>query len=100
MPRIGLVILSLFLVGCATSGDGPSVRSPQEPTDPQVAEAVKDNQTVADAKDKVICTRETAVGTHFSRRVCRTVRKIEEDREAARRSLEDQIDGVGGGGPG
>lgn len=98
MPRIGLVILSLFLAGCATSGDSPSVRSPQEPTDTQVAEAVKDhNETVADAKEKVICTRESVLGTHFSRRICRTVRQIEEDRETARRTLDDQPVSAGGG---
>jgi hypothetical protein len=91
MPRIGLVVLSFWLMGCATSGDDPSAQSQAEPSDIQVAEAVAEhNENVADDKDRVICTRERVVGTHFSRRICRTVRQIEDDRGVARRSIEDQ----------
>ncbi len=95
MPRIGLVFLSLCLMGCATSSDDSSSsdsssRDLQRASESEVAQAVDThNEQVTDAKDKVICTRETVVGTHFSRRVCRTVRQIEEDRAEARRSFED-----------
>jgi hypothetical protein len=92
MARTALVLLSLCIVGCASSGDRPSARSPEKYSDTQVAEAVKEhNEAVEDEKDKVICTRESVVGSHFSRRVCRSLRQLEEEREYARRMLEDQL---------
>ena len=93
MPRIGLAVLSLCLVGCATSGDRTSVRSPAEPSDEQVAEAVKDyNESVENVEERVVCTRQTVVGTHFSQRICKTVRQLEEGRDLARERNEDAWD--------
>ena len=104
MARIRLVVLSLCLLGCATTSDSVSVGdgqqvsdSPQvtsgEPTTAQVDAAVaQHNAAVTDEKDKVICTREVVLGTHFRRRVCRTVRAIEEDRRQTREELERRSD--------
>lgn len=51
---------------------------------------------VAQAKKKskkltLICTRETVLGTHFSRRVCRTPQEIEIERE----TMEEEFDRLG-----
>ncbi|MEJ2130595.1 MAG: hypothetical protein P8Y95_02995, partial [Gammaproteobacteria bacterium] len=79
------------------SGDSSSEKVLQRATDEQVAEAVAvHNENVSDEEDRVICTRETVVGSHFSRRICRTVRQIEEEREMTLRDLEDRYDPVSG----
>ena len=103
MAKVSIVILSLCLLGCTTSGDSARVKAAEkpiaeEPTDAQVEQAVAQyNESVPDKKDKVICTRETVVGTHFRRRVCRTVHQMEEDRAAARTLRDDQYDPASGG---
>lgn len=97
MGRIALAVACLCLMGCASSGDSSSEKVLQRATDEQVAEAVAvHNENVSDEKDRVICTRETVVGSHFSRRICRTVRQIEEEREMTLRDLEDRYDPVSG----
>ncbi len=108
MAMIRLVILSLCLLGCTSTGDSPEVKvaeepaaeapTAKEPTDAQVEQAVAQyNESVTDKKDKIICRRERVVGTHFSRRICRTVHQMEEDRAAARTLREDQLDPASGG---
>ena len=59
---VRVVILSLCLLGCATSGDSPQVKAAEKPiaekpTDAQVEQAVAQyNESVSDKKDKVVCT--------------------------------------------
>jgi TolA-binding protein len=41
---------------------------------------------------KVVCRREQVLGTHFKKRVCRTVEQIEKDRQNAREEIQRMQD--------
>lgn len=90
MKTWGLVVLSLVVLGCATGSDRPAPKSVAQPSEKQVEKAVAQyNEGVTQEKEKIICTRESIVGSHFTKRVCRTVAEMEQEREAARRSIDD-----------
>lgn len=82
-----LVFLVLIVVsGCTSTG----TEAPREPDPIQNEESTKTNNEVAADTDanKLICYRQKEVGTHFSRKICKTRRQIKEDRRAA----EDLLD--------
>ena len=68
-------LLTLLVSGCASSSQPTTSANPQQ----------------------VICKRESTTGSYTTKRVCRTVAQINEEREAARRTLE-QRSGVNTGG--
>jgi hypothetical protein len=43
----------------------------------------------SDAKEKLICTRETLVGSTIPKRVCRSAEQIDQDRSKVQRARED-----------
>ncbi|MBD3646591.1 MAG: hypothetical protein HUJ31_03850 [Pseudomonadales bacterium] len=75
-----LLVLLFLLGGCASTGGNESTGST-----PTVASA---ESTESDEGDEIICVREKQVGSHFSRRVCRTKREMEE----LRRESVDMMD--------
>jgi len=46
-------------------------------------------------EDRVICKREAAVGSHISRRVCRTAKQVRDEREDAQSTIRDIHSGTG-----
>ena len=51
---------------------------------------VEAHNATASAEDQVVCRKERSTGSHFSRKVCRTVKQMDEDREDAREMMEHQ----------
>ncbi|MCB1694062.1 MAG: hypothetical protein KDI19_14930 [Pseudomonadales bacterium] len=70
--RYTIAIALALLAGCA--GTGPAAES----SAPRLA---------ADGSP-LVCTREADVGSHMSRRVCRSEREIQMQQEEARRMIE------------
>ncbi len=80
MKQLAFLVL-IVASGCASTG----TEAPQEPDQVQNEESTKTNSEVAayaDA-DKLICYRQKEVGSHFSRKICKTRSQIKEDRRAA-----------------
>jgi len=76
-----LLLLVLSAAGSCTSTD---TDESQEPTQAQIGPTnTSGESTVAADDDKLVCYRYKEVGTHFSRKVCRTRRQIREERRAA-----------------
>ena len=82
MKPILTIIFLAALLGCTNHRVVKSDENPAEDNLQQTGDNVADN------KDKVICTREATVGTHFKEKRCRTVGQIEAEREEARKILE------------
>ena len=59
------------------------------PPAPPTAAAAKAAKPAPDPKDKLICTRETLVGSTIPKRVCRTAEQIDQDHSKAQRARED-----------
>ena len=76
-----LVIAMVTLAGCAatTMNSGNTVTQATVQGQPQKVEA---------KKQKLICTREVESGSHMVRRVCRTAREAEIDRQEMQRMLD------------
>lgn len=83
-----LILSVLFVTGGCTSTttDEPSTSMQTQSLQTHGEESTKTTNQVAvnDDGDKLICYRQKQVGSHFSRKVCRTRRQIEDDRKAAR----------------
>ena len=74
-----ILAIVILLSGCAT---GTKVELTEEMVDAH-------NASVENKMERIICTREKEIGSHFSRKVCRTVRQIQAEREEARRTIEN-----------
>lgn len=84
-PLRFIVLIAVLLSGCAATPEPADTES----TDAESAEAVSageateaesGNVSVKRENEKVVCHHERETGTHFSRRVCRTVSEAEADR--------------------
>lgn len=73
--RAGCVgLLLITLIGCAGPGSSaPESSRAQDPTESQ--------EVAQSDENKLICTRETVVGSNFAKRVCRTRHQIEVERK-------------------
>jgi hypothetical protein len=87
---LGGVMMMGLVVGCATAA--PPQQAPSATAQSQQAEKT----AVADAKDAkkdpdktLICESVPVTGSHIPRKVCRTVRQVEEEREAAQKAIRD-----------
>ena len=83
--RSNTYLMVFFLSACAsnkatTVSEGVTGKEGKQV---QVAQAEKKSK-----KPTLICTREKVVGTHFSRRICRTPQQMEIDRL----EMEDDLD--------
>jgi hypothetical protein len=85
----GVVMMGLFL-GCATATPAQQASSATA-QDPQA-----EKTAVADAKDAkqdpdrtLICESIKVTGSHIPRKVCRTARQVQEEREAAEKAIRD-----------
>jgi len=81
-----LVAIGAFSLACATGR-----RTSGSNTEVELESAVQDYNREAKGKDRLICRTERPTGSHISRRVCRTVQQIEDDRENARRSVTEAV---------
>jgi hypothetical protein len=83
----GVVMMMGLAVGCATSA--PSQQASNATAQGQQA----DKTAVADAKkdpDKtLVCESVPVTGSHIPRKVCRTLRQMEQEREAAQKALRE-----------
>lgn len=82
MWKYVLIAVVLVISGCGTV-DTASRRD----LDAKVDLAVGAYNVTAEKKEKLVCRYEIETGSHFKRKVCRTVAQIEKDREEARKTL-------------
>ena len=86
----GGVVMMGLVMGCATAA--PSQQASSSTALGQQA----DKTVVADAKDgkgakkdTLICESVAVTGSHIPRKICRTARQVEEEREAAQKAMRD-----------
>ncbi len=100
--RFGCVLFTLALVGCATpvkQSTAPTVVdsvSTQKVAENTVVDAPANSGAAStataqsdDDDDRVICKREAALGTRLGKKVCRTKRQIDQDRELGQKQLDE-----------
>ena len=77
-----IVLFVLLLSGCAATPEPADLEPAAADSAGDGAEAEPGNVSVKRENEKVVCHHERDTGTHFSRRVCRTVSEAEADRAA------------------
>jgi hypothetical protein len=84
---LGMVVMMGLGVGCATAT--PSQQAPNATAQSQQG----DKTAVADAKKDpdrtLICESVPITGSHIPRKICRTLRQVEQEREAAQKAFRD-----------
>ena len=93
MKLLVWVMLLGWLAGCSsTAVDNDQNVEPEtaavEATADESTETATSDVATADDGDKVICYREQKSGSHFTRKVCKTKRQMQEDRRAARELMD------------
>lgn len=91
-----LIVLLWLLTACASGGSSVAVSESsghaatigENADDPDVV--VEAHNATASDEEQVVCRKERSTGSHFSRKVCRTVKQMDEDREEARELMEHQ----------
>jgi hypothetical protein len=78
----------LSAVVLVISGCGTVDTASRQDIDATVDQAVVAHNETAEEKEKLVCRYEIETGSHFKRKVCRTVAQMERDREEARKTLE------------
>ncbi len=92
-----IAILVLMISACTTTSEsgssGPGAVSSPEPgveaAKVDEAAAVASTQVKEQEKEKLVCYREKAVGSHFSKKVCKTRSQMDAERRAAK-DLQDR----------
>lgn len=107
MRKSGLWILAILMSGAALAQQEPSHDEAQAEATKEAAEVRKEtgaerkarqdeavaelveehNEQVESDLDKVVCKKERIVGSRAKKRVCRTVREIEQEKLATERAL-------------
>jgi hypothetical protein len=86
MTRLGWCAgVGLFL-GCATASPPPQPTSAAQSTQKDGAAAATAKQ---DPDQTLICESETVTGTRIPKKVCRTQRQVDAEREAAEKAVRD-----------
>jgi hypothetical protein len=84
---LSVVVMMGLGVGCATA------TPPQQAPNAMAQSQQADKTAVADAKkdpdSTLICESVPVTGTRIPRKVCRTARQVEEEREAAQKAIRD-----------
>ncbi len=73
-----LALAALLAAGCAATSEAP-----RTPTDAEVEQ----HNALAAADERIVCRRETPVGSNIPRRVCRYARDVAETSDVHRREL-------------
>ncbi|MBS05465.1 MAG: hypothetical protein CMQ24_22590 [Gammaproteobacteria bacterium] len=81
-PLRFIALFVLLLSGCAATPEPADLEPAAAVSAGDGAEAEPGNVSVKRENEKVVCHHERDTGTHFSRRVCRTVSEAEADRAA------------------
>ena len=61
-------------------------------TDDGMDELVAAHNEVADAEDRIICTRKKQIGSNLTTKSCRTVRQIKQERQMSVDNMRREID--------
>ena len=89
MNRMSVAALLLFV---STAGYAQETATPATQPLPATASATTDDPVVADGaekkEDKLVCRRETALGSIRAHRVCRTQAQIAEEEARGQRTLD------------
>ena len=83
MKSTTMLLLLVLLGGCAASGKQPDYLG---------AQVAAHNKT-ADEGDKIVCKYVKETGTFIKKRRCRTVTQLEQEREAAQRTMDQVMSG-------
>ena len=96
MSNFRVLFLFLFLFGCASNSnqqitltESNTLNDEQKQNPDQVVKLY--NKTVKSKKDRVVCSYVRETGSHFKKRVCKTVAQIEAEREHAVREHGDAL---------
>ncbi len=90
---LGGVVMMGLVMGCATAT--PAQQAPSATAQGQQADktAVADAKDAKDAKkdpdNALICESTKVTGSHIPRKVCRTARQVQEERESAEKAIRD-----------
>ncbi len=82
-------LLSLFLLSLImlSTGISTNVLAKDETTEELDNIAEQYNRKIKDDKYKVVCRKETRVGTRFKKKVCRTIASMEREANEAKKML-------------
>lgn len=91
MKAVQVALVAIFLYACASQTTPPQEETSkaEDSQTEQAAENSKKTERVARAERKYICRRERATGTHMTTTRCRTRKQVEEERQEARRIMDD-----------
>tara|TARA_B100001105_G_scaffold115065_1_gene92176 strand:+ start:921 stop:1229 length:309 start_codon:yes stop_codon:yes gene_type:complete len=89
-----ILFLVFCLVGCASGTDKTGSTSQAGVSKQETKQALKlHNKNVKSKKDEVVCSYVRETGTHFKKRICKTVAQIEAEREQAIREHSGALQG-------
>jgi membrane protease subunit (stomatin/prohibitin family) len=89
----GGVVMMGLVMGCATAAPSQQASSStaqgQQADKTAVADAKDTKDGKGSKKDALICESVAVTGSHIPRKICRTARQVEEEREAAQKAMRD-----------
>lgn len=83
----GVVVMMGLGVGCATAA--PPQQAPNATAQSQQADKTAVEGAKKDPDHTLVCESVPVTGSHIPRKVCRTLRQIEQEREAAQKALRE-----------
>jgi hypothetical protein len=84
---LGVGVMMGLVVGCATAT--PPQQTPNATAQGQQADKAAVEGAKKDPDRTLVCESVPVTGSHIPRKVCRTLRQIEQEREAAQKALRD-----------
>lgn len=84
---LGVVVIMGLGVGCATAA--PPQQAPNSTAQSQQADKTAVADTKKDLDRTLICESTPVTGSHIPRKVCRTLRQVEQEREAAQKAIRE-----------
>ncbi|MDY7230809.1 hypothetical protein [Hyalangium rubrum] len=93
--KLGWVVLGAWMLGCATTSPQPQSTSTSTPQSTSTASsnlaankgAVASNK--ADPDKTLVCEDKAITGTRIPKKICRTQRQVEQEREAAQKQVRE-----------
>ena len=84
--RLLILVLSFFVVGCVSTTYHKVEQQENTGTDQEIAQigstpGMKKNHKYVARGDRIVCTSESVVGSHFKKRTCRTAAQMAAERE-------------------
>ncbi len=88
MKHVVSVTVLTIVMGCAAVWGGAAIAPPAMAADSAPVTPSAQTQNTSD-RSKVVCTRESVMGSNIKKKVCRTQVQIDDQREASQKVLDD-----------